>query len=59
MLLLQSVLPVALFATHACDITLGGGTNADNAPPVDYFQQVFLPMATSLGIEADLQLIKR
>jgi len=58
-LLLQSSLPVALFSTGICDITLGGGTNAECAPPIDYFLTVFQPIAARMGISAQCQLIKR
>ncbi|XP_067937937.1 RNA 3'-terminal phosphate cyclase-like [Watersipora subatra] len=58
-LLLQSSLPVALFSDQACDLTLGGGTNAESAPPIDYFTTVFLPIAQQIGLRVDCQLLKR
>jgi RNA 3'-terminal phosphate cyclase (ATP) len=43
-LLLQAVLPYALFFNQGCyKLILKGGTNASMAPPIDYFQHVFVP----------------
>lgn len=58
-LLLQAVLPYALFSSCnkedndvACKLILRGGTNATMAPPIDYFEHVFVPTLlqhTNLG----------
>ncbi|KAG7344374.1 RNA 3'-phosphate cyclase [Nitzschia inconspicua] len=44
-LLLQAVLPFALFSNQQAEykLILKGGTNATMAPPIDYFERVFLP----------------
>lgn len=41
-LLLQVALPVLLFAKDSSRVVLRGGTNADMAPPIDYFLTVRL-----------------
>ncbi|KAF9262186.1 RNA 3'-terminal phosphate cyclase [Marasmius fiardii PR-910] len=43
-LLLQISLPLLLFVSNRRTLTLKGGTNATQAPQVDYTQNVFLPM---------------
>jgi len=42
-LLLQAIIPFALFTNREIQWTLKGGTNATMAPQYDYFEQVFLP----------------
>lgn len=41
-LLAQIALPVALFRQKQTRLDLKGGTNADFAPPIEYYQSVFL-----------------
>ena len=38
--MLQTCLPVLLFADGPSKVILRGGTNADMAPPIDYFLMV-------------------
>lgn len=40
-LLLQVAFPCLLFAPEPTSLVLKGGTNADMAPPIDYFVKVF------------------
>ena len=56
---MQSSVPTALFSTQDCQLTFGGGTNAENAPPIDYFIDVFKPMVKAMGIQVDCELLKR
>jgi RNA 3'-terminal phosphate cyclase (ATP) len=61
-LLLQISLPILLFApsTTASTLTLKGGTNATNAPQIDYIQHVFLPFARRhFGLNVDLDVRRR
>lgn len=51
-LLLQAALPCALFAGGPCTLELKGGTNAEMAPQYDYFEHVFLPIASKFGFTA-------
>lgn len=39
-LLLQAALPCLLYANGEAELVLRGGTNADMAPPIDYFEWV-------------------
>ncbi|ESP05284.1 hypothetical protein LOTGIDRAFT_208285 [Lottia gigantea] len=58
-LLLQAALPCLLYSDVECCLTLRGGTNADMAPPVDYFYLVFGPMTARLGVNIECELRKR
>lgn len=61
-LLLQVVLPCALFSTYNNDRTkflsvcLEGGTNAMLAPQIDYFKEVFLPIITSHCVKTEMEM---
>jgi len=59
-LLSQVALPVALFRPCPTTLDLIGGTNnADTAPPVDYYQHVFLHHLRHFGIETECHILKR
>ncbi|KIK63775.1 hypothetical protein GYMLUDRAFT_71893 [Collybiopsis luxurians FD-317 M1] len=64
-LLLQIAFPLLLFSPQASDtsvssLNLKGGTNATQAPQIDYTQNVFLPFVRRhFGIKADVQIKKR
>ena len=58
-LLLQSLLPCLAMAPQPSSLTLTGGTNNPFAPPADYFQHLFLPALKQMGVNAELQIIKR
>ncbi|XP_045600205.1 RNA 3'-terminal phosphate cyclase isoform X2 [Procambarus clarkii] len=58
-LLVQSVLPCALFANTPSHFILRGGTNAEFAPQVDYTIQVFRKVASWFGVEFKLYINKR
>lgn len=58
-LLLQASLPCALYAKGPTHLTLLGGTNTDMAPPVDYTQNVFMPMAALFGMKFSLDVVRR
>jgi RNA 3'-terminal phosphate cyclase (ATP) len=51
-LLCQVALPVAVFgeAPHLT-LVLRGGTNATQAPPIDYFIHALLPLLTRMGVK--------
>ena len=38
--MLQATLPCILFASGPTELVLRGGTDAEMAPPIDYFQKV-------------------
>ncbi|KIY67988.1 RNA 3'-terminal phosphate cyclase [Cylindrobasidium torrendii FP15055 ss-10] len=61
-LLLQIALPLLLLSktSGSSTLTLKGGTNASNAPQIDYTQNVFLPFARKhFGLEATLEIKRR
>jgi len=59
-LLSQVALPVALFRPCPTTLDLIGGTNnADTAPPVDYYQHVFLHHLRHFGIETECHILRR
>lgn len=59
-LLAQISLPVALFRSCPTILELKGGTNnADTAPPVDYYQHVFLHHLQHFGINIECNILKR
>ncbi|KAG1758525.1 RNA 3'-terminal phosphate cyclase [Suillus occidentalis] len=62
-LLLQVSLPCLLFSsspTSPSQLTLRGGTNAAQAPQIDYTQHVFLPfMKRHFGLDIALNIIRR
>ncbi len=37
---MQSCIPVLIFTNDVCKLDLRGGTNADHAPPIDYYESV-------------------
>lgn len=58
-LLIQVSLPCALLGSAPVKLTLGGGTNAEAAPQIDFLIQVFQPMARRLGIDFKLDVKMR
>ncbi len=49
-LLAQVSLPCLLFGRTPCELDLRGGTNADFAPIVEYYSEVFLPSLRRFGV---------
>lgn len=58
-LLLQVALPVIFFADTDSQLVLKGGTNADMAPQIDFFTEIFRPNLENFDVTFDFQLIKR
>lgn len=58
-LIVQNALPCLIFTKEVSELDLRGGTNAENAPQIDYFQMVFRPVAKQFGIECDLNILRR
>ncbi len=50
-LIIQAVLPVALFADRESIIELRGGTDVRFAPPIDYMKNVFVKNLSLIGVE--------
>ena len=51
-LVLQTLLPVALFSPGECTFSVEGGTENPFAPTSFYFTRVFLPMVSKMGVHA-------
>jgi RNA 3'-phosphate cyclase len=58
-LIIQAVLPVVIRADSPIELELIGGTDVRMAPPIDYMRNVFLKNLSLIGINVELQLIKR
>ncbi len=58
-LVLQTVLPIFLFAGVAAEIRLSGATDNPFAPPLDFLRQSFLPQLKNLGAPVDIELHRR
>jgi RNA 3'-phosphate cyclase len=59
-LVLQSLIPPALFASSLVEINFdGGATDTFFAPTIDHFRYVFLKILEKMGIKIDLEIIKR
>jgi len=57
-LLLQTLIPMALFGSKKIKIGVRGGTDVRWAPTLDYFSHVFLPAISSIGTVA-INLVQR
>ncbi|HEX9625584.1 MAG TPA: RNA 3'-terminal phosphate cyclase [Acidiferrobacterales bacterium] len=58
-LVLQALLPAALFCSTPIRIHLIGGTDVRGAPPFDYLRFVFLPLLARMGADVKLTLLRR
>lgn len=58
-LLCQVALPSMLFGSGKSLLTIKGGTNADLAPSVDYFINVFKPILQKFGADFNCDVIRR
>lgn len=54
-LVLQSILPPLLFASHPSHVVLTGGTDNPWSPVYSYLQEVFLPTLARMGAQVRLQ----
>lgn len=58
-LLLQSLMPAALFADLPVEIDITGGTDVAWSPPIDFLRYVLRPILGQMGYEANVELIRR
>jgi len=58
-LILQALMIPSIFTDPGVEIEIKGGTDVRWAPPVDYMEQVTLPLLQAMGISVDLELIQR
>ncbi|MEM4133610.1 MAG: RNA 3'-terminal phosphate cyclase [Candidatus Micrarchaeia archaeon] len=53
-LLMQSILPVMLYADRPSKITFKGGTHVSHSPSIDYFENIFLPLIRKMNVNAEI-----
>ncbi|XP_053687848.1 RNA 3'-terminal phosphate cyclase [Sabethes cyaneus] len=58
-LLIQAVLPVAIFGSGPITLDLKGGTNVEMAPQVDFMTEIFRPNMEKFGATFDFDLLRR
>ena len=58
-LLLQCLIPVALFADRETSVRITGGTDVNWSPPIDFYLNVFLPALKDMGCAVHLDLKRR
>jgi RNA 3'-terminal phosphate cyclase (ATP) len=58
-LLLQCLIPVALFADRETKVRITGGTDVKWSPPIDFYTNVFLKALHAMGCEVHLDLKRR
>lgn len=58
-LLLQCLVPAALFADRTTKVRITGGTDVRWSPPMEFYTHVFLPALRELGCELQLERRRR
>lgn len=58
-LLIQCILPVAIFAKESTKIDIKGGTDVSWSPPIDFLKYVLLPALRLFGVDSEIEVIKR
>ena len=58
-LIIQAILPALLYAEKKSVITIKGGTDVPWSPPIDAIRYVLLPALEDIGVDADIELIRR
>ncbi len=58
-LLLQAVLPPAILSGGTIRLELKGGTDVSWSPPIDYVQEVFLPIIRRMGPDVEIVMRRR
>jgi RNA 3'-terminal phosphate cyclase (ATP) len=58
-LLLQCLIPVALFADRETSVKITGGTDVNWSPPIDFYLNVFLQALKEMGCAVRLDLKRR
>lgn len=58
-LLAQTVIPCSLFARESTVLNLRGGTNADMAPQIDEYTEIFLPNLAKFGGNFEYEVVKK
>ena len=58
-LVIQTILPILVFAPCRSTVTITGGTDVPWSPPIDYVRFVMLPMLGLFGVKAEVRLVRR
>jgi RNA 3'-terminal phosphate cyclase (ATP) len=58
-LVLQAVLPALIAGGRVAAVTVTGGTDVRQAPPIGYLQNVILPLLARMGVDSELEVIRR
>jgi RNA 3'-terminal phosphate cyclase (ATP) len=58
-LLLQCLIPVALFADEPTRVSIKGGTDVKWSPPIDFYTEVFLKIIHEMGCDMHLDMKRR
>lgn len=58
-LVLQAVIPAAVFAPEPVEFEIRGGTDVAWSPPIDYMKNVFVPMVGHFGVNLSIEVIRR
>eukprot|EP00794_Sanderia_malayensis_P007830 gene7830-8680_t len=58
-LLIQVALPCLVFAPGTSVLLLKGGTNAEMAPPIEFFTEILTPILEKFGINITCNIIRR
>jgi len=58
-LVLQALMPLAAFTPEGVEIEIIGGTNNPMAPPVEFFQEILLPIISKMGYRGRVELLRR
>jgi RNA 3'-terminal phosphate cyclase (ATP) len=58
-LLMQCLIPVALFANRETSVRITGGTDVNWSPPIDFYVNLFLKALREMGCEVHLDLKRR
>lgn len=59
-LILQTLIPVCIFAKNPVEIFFeGGATDTFFSPTIDHFRYVFLKILEKMGVKVDIEILKR
>jgi RNA 3'-phosphate cyclase len=58
-LVLQALLPAMLASGRSGAVTVTGGTDVRQAPPIGYFVNILLPLLARMGVKARLEVVRR
>jgi RNA 3'-terminal phosphate cyclase (ATP) len=58
-LLVQTIMPMAIFAKDKTKLRISGGTDVSWSPSIDYLKEVTLKALRIMGYQADITLIER